>query len=84
LSLDGLKVAEAKQKITPGSKKKISEENHQLQAARLAVQPAALLGEPFPIIWKKDAPGICVTKRCRKVHCRCCRRPRRLQTHAEW
>ena len=30
-------------------------------------------GEPFPIVWKRTPPGICITRRCRNRLCRSCR-----------
>ena len=49
--------------------------DHQLQTARLAFQPSALLGRAVPDCLEKLAPDgeSCITKRCRKVRCPFCR-----------
>ncbi len=47
------------------------QEDHQLQAPRLALQPAALLGRAVPDrLEERTRTGIFITKRCRNARCR--------------
>jgi leucyl-tRNA synthetase len=58
-----------KRKSPLARRKKSRQENHQLQVARLAVQPSALLGRAVPDCLEKGRTGSLITKPCRKVRC---------------
>jgi leucyl-tRNA synthetase len=67
ISITGLPTPEAKKKITDWLEKRSRQKDGQLQVARLAVQPAALLGRAVPDCLEKGRRReSCITKRCRK------------------
>ena len=69
ISITGLPTPEAKKKITALARSQgPRQEDHQLQAARLAVQPAALLGRAVPDRLEDGTPTeILITKPCPKA-----------------
>ena len=72
--LNGLPTAEAKaENHRLARSKRPRQKDDQLQTARLALQPAALLGRAIPDRLEKDANGNLITRRCPNPRCPCCR-----------
>ena len=76
ISITGLPTAEAKKKITAWlEEKNLGKKTINYKLRDWLFSRQRYWGEPFPIVWKKDAAGkLSSTKRCRKVRCPFCRR----------
>ena len=64
-----------KRKSPPGSKKKVSARRPSITNCATGCSAASVTGASrFRLFGKRTPPEIFITKRCRKVRCRCCRR----------